>query len=225
MNGKNTPKVAILKSTYKNVSENIEKMFGLLEYTPVKESIFIKPNLVDSFSPKSGIVTSPKMVEAIVKYFRKNFPEKQIIIGDGCALHIDMENILNKSGYRYISDRYGIKIVSLDEVEREELTWEHGSLKLPEFIHTHEYINVPKLKTHMQTSVSISMKNQKGLLLKKNKQDFHRKFDLNDSIKLLTGIVKPDLNIIDGILSLEGNGPLGHGKPKKTNLIIGSTNI
>ena len=38
----NTPKVAILSSTYNNVSENIEKMLELLEYNPVKKGILIK---------------------------------------------------------------------------------------------------------------------------------------------------------------------------------------
>ncbi len=68
--------------------------------------------------------------------------------------------------------------------------------------------------------------NQKGLLSAKDKKDFHRKLHLHNSVKLLSELVKPDLVITDGILSLEGRGPIQHGTPKKnTNLIIGSKNM
>ncbi len=223
---KEKPKVAVLKSTYNNIFDNIEQMIDLLGYTPKKKNIFIKPNLVDAYPPKTGIITSPKVVEAIVKYFKKNFPDSEIVIGDGCALHTKMEYVLNKAGYRYLSDKYGVKLVDLEDAKRTELEWKHGSLKIPEYINTHEYINVAKLKTHCQTSVTLSIKNQKGLLSAKDKKDFHRKLHLHNSVKLLSELVKPDLVIIDGILSLEGRGPIQHGTPKKnTNLIIGSKNM
>jgi uncharacterized protein (DUF362 family) len=219
-------KVAVLKSTYQNVYDNIEKMIELLDYAPQKDAIFIKPNLVDSYSPKTGIITSPKIVEALVKYFRKNYPEKPIVIGDGCALHADMDAVMEKAGYRYLTEKYGAEIVNLDEAARRTFTWEHGSIELPGYLDTHEYINVPKLKTHSMTSVSLGLKNQKGLLHRKDKKDFHRKHDLHSSVKQLADLVSPDLNIIDGILSLEGRGPIHQGTPKKnTNLIIGSKNI
>jgi hypothetical protein len=96
------------------------------------------------------------------------------------------------------------------------------TINLPCFLRDHEYINVAKMKTHCQTTVSLCMKNQKGLLSENDKKDFHRKYNLNTSIVELNEMIRPDLNIIDGIIALEGNGPVNRGKRKKTKVLIGS---
>ncbi len=92
MNSHNTCKVAICRSTYHNVNDKIEEMFGLINYVPKKDNIFIKPNIVDAESPKTGIITSPKVVEAIILYFRKYYPDNKITIGEGPAVHVEWEN-------------------------------------------------------------------------------------------------------------------------------------
>ena len=226
MSNNGEARVALVRSTYKNVYEQVKKSLELVNYTPKKDRIFIKPNLVGSFSSNSGYITHPAVVEALVRIFREQFPQGEIVVGDGCAVHEHWESVLRKSGYRYLADRYGVQLVSLDQVKRKAFSWAHGSIELPELVETHEYINVAKMKTHCQASVTLCMKNQKGLLLKKNKQNFHRKDDLHDSIRFLTQAVQPDLNMIDGINSLEGNGPLPPGiKKKGTNLLIASQHI
>lgn len=222
----NRPKVAVIRSTYRNIAENIEKIFTLLDYRPGKEGFFIKPNLVGAYAPGTGVVTSPCVIEAIVKFIRTAYPGREIIIGEGCAAPGRMDKVVEKAGYRYLLRRYGARFVDLEEAARIPFQWKHGRLMLPEYLQTHEYINVPKLKTHSQTSVTLGMKNQKGLLLRGDKIAFHRRHDLHDSITVLSHLVKPDLNIMDGILSLEGRGPLHLGTPKKnTNILIGSKEI
>ena len=55
---------------------------------------------------------------------------------------------------------------------------------------------------------------------------FHRTFELHDCIRDLAGIIQPDFTVIDGILSMEGDGPLDTGTPRKnTNLIIASRDM
>ncbi len=219
-------KVALVKSTYSHAEESIDKILTLLDYMPRKEHVFIKPNLVDSYPPDSGIITSPRLVEAIILYFKKHYPQMEIVIGEGAAIQsINFDHVIQVSGYSYLSEKYGVTIINLDDVERKEFKWKYGTITLPSLISTHEYINVPKMKTHGQTLVSLGMKNQKGLLLKADKKRFHGTYDLNDSIYQLGTIAIPDLTIIDGILSLEGDGPIKPGKPKKTNILIGSMNM
>ncbi|HMB65555.1 MAG TPA: DUF362 domain-containing protein, partial [Patescibacteria group bacterium] len=86
-----------------------------------------------------------------------------------------------------------------------------GNIFLPRLIKTHSYINVAKMKTHMSTSVTLSMKNQKGLLLLKDKKGFHLGYgentDLHSCIVRLSQIVKPELAMVDGTRALEGSGP------------------
>lgn len=222
MDNEKIPKVSIVKSTYRKANINVVRLLDLINFKPSKEKVFIKPNFVDAYPPETRIITSPKVVEAVI-LFLKNFDISEIILGDGCAVHTNMADVFKKSKYNFFEKRYGIKLIDLDESKRKLFEWKYGSIMLPELIESHEYINIAKLKTHAQTQVSLCMKNQKGLLLKKDKKDFHRKFNLNESINLLNKMVKPDLNIIDGILSLEGRGPIHFGKPKKgTNLLFAS---
>jgi len=220
------PLVITAQGTYRKAYSMIENIFIQSGYEPKKNSFFIKPNLVDAFHPRSGIVTHPAVIEAIIQYLQRYYPGAEIIIGDSCGVHVSFDRVIRKAGYSHFEKKYGVRILSLDTVERYSQKWKHGTLKLPALLKTHEYINVAKMKTHLQTSVSLGIKNQKGLLDTNIKKNFHRTYDLHNCISSLADIVQPDFTIIDGILSLEGNGPLDTGTPKKdTGLIIASTSM
>jgi hypothetical protein len=100
----------------------------------------------------------------------------------------------------------------------------NDQLSLPTYLATHEYINVAKMKTHVQTGVSLGLKNQKGLLLASDKRRFHR-LGLNDCIRALSEVARPDLTIVDGIVALEGDGPWRYGTPLTMNLLVGGTDV
>jgi len=70
----------------------------------------------------------------------------------------------------------------------------------------------------METTVSLSLKNQMGLISESNRITMHQT-ELEKRIAFLGKVVKPTLNIIDGITAMEENGP-HHGKTKKLGLII-----
>lgn len=223
---KSISQVAIIRSNYRSIRKNIARVFELIDYKPQKKDILIKPNLVDEFPPKSGIITSPLIVEAIIRHLKESFPGTTITIGEGSALHTTLKKVLAKSGYLEFEKKYGVSFVDFNQAPRVPYTWSKGKLLLPEILNTHEYINVPKMKTHLQTHVSLAMKNQKGLLSEKDKKNFHRKYGLFESIRELSQVIQPDLNIIDGITGLEGNGPLQHGTVKRNvNLVVASKDI
>jgi hypothetical protein len=92
-------------------------------------------------------------------------------------------------------------------------------LRLPTLLQTHEYINVPKLKTHVQTGVTLARKNQKGLLAGADKVRFHRELGLHEAIRALAKAVQPALSIVDGIVGMEGPGPAS-GHPRRAGVIV-----
>ncbi len=221
----NKPKVSIVHSTYKTINPAISKTMELLQYKPKKDGIFIKPNLVDMFRPGKAVTTHPKFVEGIIKYFRYNYPDMEIIVGDGSAININYDEVIRKTGFEKLRKKYNFSLVNVNELERKKVKFGDNTVLLPKILDSHEYINVPKMKTHVQTSVSLGAKNQKGLLDNNTKKKFHRDYNLHKSIKLLGDIVKPDLIMTDGILSMEGDGPTDTGDPRKTNLIIASCDL
>ncbi|RKY28541.1 MAG: hypothetical protein DRP79_02125 [Planctomycetota bacterium] len=213
--------VAIVKTSEADIVRDMRRLLNLLHYRPSRQRIFVKPNLVRPFYPNRGVCTHPAVVEALLQLF----PEHDFVIGDGVPAPADYEKCLKFSGFKSLARRYGnVTLVNLDAVPREKVQWEYGELLLPTLLRTHEYINVAKLKTHSQTTVSLCAKNQKGLLALSKKKWFHQ-HSLHRPILALGEAVRPDLNIIDGLVALEGNGPSFFGTPLRANILVAGDDI
>src|SRR4030042_1259290 len=78
-----------------------------------------------------------------------------------------------------------------------------------------------KLKTHVNTGVTLGMKNMFGLLPEKFKGKYHLK-GINKVVTDINTVLKPALTVIDGFVGMEGSGPID-GMPVKMNLIIEGT--
>ena len=83
-------------------------------------------------------------------------------------------------------------------------------------------INVPVLKTHRGTLLSVCLKNMGvGCATREEKKRLHR-LGIDEGIVDVYSVVKPSFNIVDGIVALEGDGPnLPPGKSKPVGLLIG----
>ncbi|MHA1651950.1 MAG: DUF362 domain-containing protein [Candidatus Helarchaeota archaeon] len=218
--------VSIVRSTIKEVEEKVKEALDLINYTPQKEKIFLKPNIVDAANPKLGVTTHPKVVEALLKYFQGL--GKEVTIGEGTGFFSTDEKfrkLIKESGYERLEKKYGIEIVNLEKTERVKKPWKYGEIALPKLLETHEYVNVPTMKTHIQCTVTLASKNQKGLLKVADKKRFHQ-VDLNGMIRELARIAVPSLVVMDGIFCCEATGPAVVGsKPKRMDLIIAGTDI
>ncbi|MFH1209761.1 MAG: DUF362 domain-containing protein [archaeon] len=214
--------VSILKTNMKDIDKKLASALKLINYKPKKKKILIKPNLVYASSPKSGIITHPRLIEALIKYL-KNF-NCEIIIAEGSAVGHNTEDVFVRTGYKEISDKYNVKLVDLNKVERKEVKWKYGKIKLPKLLDEYEYISVPTLKTHTITTVTLGTKNQKGLLDHNTKKLFHV-IGVEEAVRALSDIIKPDLIIINGLYCLEGNSVSLIRKSKELGLIIAGTDL
>lgn len=211
---------AIVRATLDDVPQRVAEALALIGYQPHKDAIFIKPNVPDYGPPDQGLYTDPRVVEGLLQAFSGH----SVVIGEGGIIGRDMGKAFQRTGYAELARRYGAELVDLNEVERMKVEWEFGQLELPVLLRTHEYINVAKMKTHVQTGVTLGLKNQKGLLLPADKRRFHRR-DLNACIAALGQAVQPALTVIDGIIALEGDGPWRYGTPKPMGLLVAGENI
>ncbi|MFO7883881.1 MAG: DUF362 domain-containing protein [Desulfobacteraceae bacterium] len=212
--------VGIVQSDYSCVKGKMETLLDLVGYEPKNKNVFIKPNVLGPFDPASGIVTHPGVVGALVWILQKK--GASVVVGESSVVGTDTMASFKKAGYCEMADKYGIPLLDLNKEKRREVKVNNRLLKLPEILFSHEYINMPKLKTHDQAFVSIAMKNQKGLLLGKDKKNFHKKGNhgLGENVKQLASVVQPALNVVDGIDALEGNGPGRWGVKKKMNILV-----
>jgi uncharacterized protein (DUF362 family) len=215
------PPVAIVKATYSSAEAQIREALRLLNYTPQRKQIMLKPNLVTwaHWLPMGGIPrcvhTDIRFIEALLRVF----DGYEIVIAEGSVGPGSTDEVFEKTGVTALARKYGAQVVNLDHAERVEVPWEYGTLRLPALLQTHEYINVPKLKTHVTTGVTIGCKNQKGLLRRADKVRFHRDLDLNQAIHALGDAVQPAVTIVDGIVGLEGPGP-STGRARHAHLVV-----
>lgn len=211
--------VAIVRASNENVLDKFIELLTLINYKPKRRQIFIKPNIVAAQPPETGVITHPVVIEALLRYFQGY----EIVIGESSSVAQDTDRVLELSGYAALGARYGARVVNLDKVERVRVPWRFGEISLPAMVSTHEYINVPKMKTHVSTVVSIGLKNQKGLLPAQAKRAFHLKWGLHQSIAALAQVIKPSLTVVDGLIALEGDGPGRAGAPVPMGLLLAGT--
>jgi uncharacterized protein (DUF362 family) len=217
--------VAIMRSTYRTAERQIEDALRLLDYKPGRKKILLKPNVVTPprWLPLGGVprstITDIRFIEALLRVF----DGYEITIAEGSASH-DTDLVLRKTGVAALARKYGAQVVNLDHAERYEVPWAYGTLHLPVLLQTHEYINVPKLKTHFQAGMTLGCKNQKGLLALADKIRFHRQLDLHAAIRALTDVVQPALTIVDGIVGMDGAGPAS-GHSRRSHLIVAGRDV
>lgn len=226
---KNRSRVAVLAAKsydqpLKDIIVRGIRMFGL----EVKgKRIVLKPNLVE-FDPKGAINTNPAVVEAAVDSFR-TLGAAEVIVAEGPGHRRDNEYLLSASGLYEVVKEHRIRYVDLnsDDVRvtplRSNFT-NFGKLYLPQTLYNADLlVSMPKLKTHHWAGVTLSLKNMFGVIpgtvygWPKNIlhwQGIHESIlDINSSLPL------PQFAIVDGIVGMEGNGPL-QGQSKQTGVLI-----
>ena len=138
------------------------------------------------------------------------------------------------TGMQEVSEKTGVPLIDLDRGDPAEITIPAGRLvkkiKVPALLKEMDFvISIPVMKTHMHTGVTLSIKNMKGLLWRKEKarfhhlgEDEHRAQDvktLDVAISEMASVLFPHLAIIDGTVGMEGMGP-AYGRAKKMGVVI-----
>ncbi len=195
------------------------------------DSVLIKPNLYEPKAPDSGDITNPGVVEAVARYCL-DAGAGRVVIGEGPSYYqpeSQLRPCFTQSGISEVADRLGIEWVLFDE--HEYRTFKDISKAAPDEFRVTEYafscdklLNVPVMKTHYQTTVTLAMKNLKGCLKREDKPRFHQQKDLSRAIVELNKIVRPALNIIDA--TAKKLGSVGYSmlsQPLGARLLLVST--
>jgi len=202
---------------YKPGEKNVERAISLCngaEGLKPHFKVLIKPNVVIGGrlykNLKKGVVINAEVLEELI-VFLKDFGCIDISIGEGSVqlpeLGATTETAFLTSGVTELAERYGLKLLDFYQhpFEKVELEGKEVDISVP-VLEADYIINMPVLKAHNQTQVSLSIKNLKGALSFPSKKNFH-KFGLDRYIALLGTYLKPHLNIVDGLYSVN-KGPV-----------------
>jgi uncharacterized protein (DUF362 family) len=190
------------------------------------KTVVLKPNLVD-YIPGNAINTHPLLVLAAAESFRR-LGAKSVLVAEGPGHQRDTQLVLSQSGYQqYLRDEK-IRFVDLnrDELIRTPLRASYtgmGDLWLPRTVQEADFlVSMPKIKAHHWSGVTLSMKNMFGVAPGARygwpKNILHWK-GIQESILDLCATVPIRFVIADGIVAMEGNGPL-NGTPRSLGKIV-----
>jgi uncharacterized protein (DUF362 family) len=216
-----------LGENHQGVKEAVELCGGLKDLDP-NMSVLIKPNFVVwlkkyPYAPY-GVITTSSVVEEVIKIL-KDKGVKNIIVGDGCAQNKDFgsttQNLFDGLNYHAFEKKYGVKLVDFDAGEHVEMNFGPHILKISKTVVESDYIiNLPALKTHEGTRVTLGFKNLKGSLHIKSKQSCHNPYHTVDEYLIhLADRFYPNFTIIDGTYMLEA-GPMYTGTAHRAELIV-----
>ena len=213
---------------------NYEQELGTLIYEalvefalPVRDQvILLKPNLV-GLDPLGVMNTHPAVIAATRESFLR-LGASQVLIGDGPAMDRDTDAILESVRLREFVGPLARVFVDLniDDVERVPLATKASRLKelyMPKTVLGADLVvSMPKLKTHHWAGVTLSLKNMFGTVPGScygwPKNVLHWA-GIDNAILDINAAVKPDFAIVDGIVGMEGNGPI-QGTPKVCGALI-----
>ncbi|MAG14558.1 MAG: hypothetical protein CL874_01565 [Dehalococcoidales bacterium] len=194
------------------------------------DSVLLKPNLLEPQDPDSGEITTPRIMEAVARYCLECGADR-VIIGDGPSYYQPesrLRECFTTTGVSEVAAHLGIEWVLFDEHDYRTFRGIPGcprEFRVTEFaFNCDKLINLPALKTHYQTTVTLAMKNLKGCLKREDKPRFHRE-DLSRAITELNRIIRPTLNIIDGTAKTIGNVGYSGDKQPGIGLLIAGTDI
>ncbi len=232
-----TKKVAIVR--YEKPLESVQKVIrdcGGLDHLPASARVFIKPNIVFWTKacnfPKWGVITTSRVIEDIVISLKER-GVAGITIGEGIVADPnDTEtpaHAFKSLGYETLKARYGVKLINIMKQPFKKVDLGGGiSLRInADILESDFLVDVPVLKSHNQTVVSLGIKNLKGTIDIASRKKCHsadRKKDLHLYVSKIAGPMPPGLTLIDGIFSLE-RGPGFDGRMRRTDLLIASPDL
>ena len=225
---------------YKKPFESVQRAIGLCKgfaKLPRGGKIFIKPNIVfwtrAVAFPKWGMITTSRVVEDTVTLL-KDHGIDDITIGEGTVVMDPKDTQTQRHayqalGYDTLQKRYGVKAINvLERPFRKVDLGDDVDLKFNVDVLESDFIvDLPVLKTHNQTVVSLGIKNLKGLIDLPSRKKCHSADpvrDLHFMVSRLADRLPPIFTLIDGIYTLE-RGPAFDGHVRRSNLLVASDDI
>jgi uncharacterized protein (DUF362 family) len=208
----NADLAAILEQQYQHFRERV----------PIKgKRVVLKPNLVE-FHRDKVINTHPLVVGAAIELCKRE-GAADIIVAEGPGHWRNVEFLVQESGLGDVLKKYNVPFIDLNHDEPIK-TPNMGRLTGMEYLYlartvatAEVLISLPKLKTHHWAGATLSLKNLFGTLpgicYGWPKNELHWR-GIDNSIVDIALTRTPDLAIVDGIIGMEGDGPLnGVAKP------------
>jgi uncharacterized protein (DUF362 family) len=188
--------------------------------------VVLKPNLVEYHRDKV-INTHPNVIAAVIELCQRE-GAAEVVVAEGPGHCRQVEDLVRACGLGDVLRHYRVAFLDLNHDEpvkmpnRGRLTG-LGHLYLARgIVEADVLISLPKLKTHHWAGATLSLKNLFGTLpgicYGWPKNELHWR-GIDQSIVDIALTRPPDLALVDGIVGMEGDGPL-NGTPKALGALV-----
>jgi len=205
----------------------LELLGGMEKYVKEGERILVKPNICAAKPSSTGTVTDPELVAEICRLVREAGAEP--VVGESPIHPFRSSRVFERAGYGDFQRRYGVPLVDLDGAEAVTVRVPRGKVlrevKVAKpVLECQGIVNVPVLKTHLQTIVTLGLKNLKGLVQGEGKVGVHVK-GLDDGIVDLNTLFPSRLVVVDALVGMEGELGPTNGRPVELGLLVAGDNV
>ncbi|TFH03186.1 MAG: DUF362 domain-containing protein [Candidatus Thorarchaeota archaeon] len=218
-------KISRINDLKRDMTESLEHV-AWRNHVKSDSTIFVKPNFTYPYY-KEGITTNPEMLRCLLGLLKNQC--RRIIVGesDGGYRAFSADQAFEGHNMHEICRDTGAELINLSKIAGKEIEdtiqGRRVKVRVPQMLldQVDCFVDVPVLKVHVMTGVTLSIKNLWGCNPDTMRCLEHKHLDYK--LALLTKALKPRLIVVDGIHALDGHGPM-YGESKRTDLIICSNN-
>ena len=208
------------------------QQLGVTEADIRGKRVLLKPNLVETVPGAVHINTHPLVVRGAVEAFL-SLGAAKVLVAEGPGHITDTLRVLDESGLGETLWEDRIPFIDLNRENGYTVANAGGysrlkSLTLPVCLKEADIIvSLAKMKTHHWAGVTLSMKNLFGLMPGSFygwPKNYLHWCGLDGCIVDITATVRPQFAIVDGIVGMEGDGPI-MGTPKPAGVLVMGRNL
>jgi uncharacterized protein (DUF362 family) len=189
--------------------KGIASLGGMKQFVKPNQTVVIKPNIGWDSAPERAANTNPELVARIVEHCKRAGAKSVFVFDNTCAEGVrcykmsGIEDAVKKAGGTMVSGRSEgyYQAVTLANAKRLKSARVHELI-----LESDVFINVPILKSHGGSTLSVAMKNMMGVVWDR---EYWHSNDLHQCIADFAAYRKPDLNIVDAYRVMKRNGPRG----------------
>lgn len=199
---------------------------GMERYVQPGERVLIKPNLLSAKPPEAAVTTHPEVLRAVILAVQA--AGGIALVGDSPGVGSG-RRVAERSGMMRVIEETGAQFVPFEESATVGGTGTFREFELARpYLEADRLINLPKLKTHEMMTMTCCVKNLFGAVVGTRKAAWHLKAGADKELfaRMLIEVYllrRPDLNIVDAVVAMEGDGP-GSGDPCQVGLLMAGDN-
>lgn len=216
-----------LETLRQSLETLLEPLGGMKAFVKPGDRVLLKPNMLTASNPTKECITRREVVYCVAQLVQEVGGKP--FIGDSPAFG-SAHGVAKNNGYLPLLEELGIPLVEFHGKRYDTESDDYRNLRLSkEAMDADVVINLPKVKSHIQLTMTLGVKNLFGCVPGKMKAWWHMEAGKEPETFATMLIetakaIAPDLTIIDGIIGHEGNGPM-NGEPRDLGVLGASTDV